>query len=324
MSVTVTALGPGRQSQESEGERSFSVMYSVVSTAVLDEAQVRLIDGLPKLGDVHPNDASAYVSGISVSEDGSGYDWSVEVSYTWRNSQPPLWTGTGEVGNESGSESESSDSFRGGGFPEGAASGWTSDDPCRLCWTFEMDYVTVMFERMKMKLLSDEGVIGAEDDCNVNTAFDSFDRPVQEAIDCPVYCLTKNVPDAFISPTYAASVQGSVNNVDVNCAGSIIKKYDGKMRACRIRRARWGALNTPFWELRIEIIHYASDDLDASFQVLQVGFNEWVGAAAIPIPNRVTPALLDDVGQKTDTPYYKRFAPSKLSSWAGLKLPRRV
>jgi len=329
MATTVTALSAGRSGSDADKQRNFSVSYFVQSDTALDEAEVLALSGLPQIGAAHPTDATAFVTGRTAQQDGSGFDWLVGVQYGRADADSVN-------GDEIGNDDPDTNEYRGGGFPEGDPATWEDGDPTRLAWTYEQGSQAVNWEHIQLKVLDpDTLAAGALDYPAINTAGEPHPRPPMIPVDFPVLMLTKNVPDTFITTTNAAYYQGSVNTDDIWVAGFQIKKYDAVMRRFSLRRARWTrTVNgvktlTPYWELSIEILFYGTGSHEAAIHVLQQGDHQKLTVGSDPTPIESGPfsqkyALLDVDGKLTTTPYYKHFQPPRVMAWAPLQLPRKV
>ena len=333
MATTVTALSAGRSGSDADKQRNFSVSYFVQSDTALDEAEVLALSDLPQIGAAHPTDVTAFVTSRSAQQDGSGFDWLVNVQYGRADADSVN-------GDEIGNDDPDTNEYRGGGFPEGDPATWEDGDPTRLAWTYEQGSQSVNWEHIRLKGLNEDTLALENDEYPaINTAGDPHPRPPVIPIDFPVLILTKNVPDSFLTTANAANYQGSVNSDEIWVASFQIKKYDAVMRRFSLRRARWTrTVNgvktlTPYWELSIEILFYGTGSNDAAVKVLQIGDRQKLTTTSEATSIVVGPfsqkyALLDANGKQSltnpPTPYWKYFQPPRVMAWAPLKLPRKV
>lgn len=318
MSATIVELADGANGQVAEDRRTLRRIFTVDSSSALTVVDVLALSGIPVYGDAHPLEAAQICHNVSALPDDGGYGWLVTAEYASKVNQ--------QIATSADSLDPASDSYIGSGFPAGGIEGWASDDPCREKWHFELGYERVERQAHQMLELDAADNPLALTNPSLNTALRLTKGGIKESIYVPVISLSKSVPDAWITPTAACVYQGSVNTLAVAVAGFTIPKYGASMRTFSIRRGYWGKTSTPFWEVRVEILcpYIPFADEKALMLVLQQDVVDKNGKPLAPSNGVLSVGLLGADGLTTAVPYYRRFRPSSITSWAGLLLPKKV
>ena len=325
----VTLLASGRSSSIAVGRRTFTQVYDVTAgDTILDESSVLSVPGLPVLGQAHPAEPTAACCSVDPITNDGGWGWIVTCKFELPKLSPFLVAGVG-------SNDPASDDYVGGGFPDGAMDAWSTDDPTRKRWDFDLEYERREVERYALHEVDTNGNDIGLKDPNINTAGDRFGHQlVKEAVCIPVMVFSKDCVDSYSTIAMATAAQGSVNLTPIKIGRQTIPKYGAEMRSFRTRRAFWGQGGTPFWQVRAEIIcHWLCfPDTAARIAVLQQGYRQYdsgTPAKLVPITNSSglqvnSVSLLDSTGKVTTTPFYRTFLPSHTSEWRTLQLPNLI
>jgi hypothetical protein len=270
-----------------------------------DSVSVLSVAGIPAIGDAHPALAGAKVIDRRPSSLGNGYEWQVDVEY------------------------ELNLGVSGGKQPTPNSPTIAEEVPTDEPWEFDQDYQEIeVVPALMAPAASAGGTVGTPVNPSINTAGEAFAEPVTEPVWCQVLRLEKNILNASISPSAAATFQGSTNTVAIDVAGVTIAVRCGLMRRCQVRRRYFGETPTAYWRATFEIVVFPSS-ITTDIAVLQRGFNVKDEGALVPVyaadggPLR-TPVLLDADGKETTTAFLKFYARTNRQAWASLNLPTTV
>jgi hypothetical protein len=338
MSWEIIKLADGAGAARTAGETVFAVSYLLrgdpASDTAVDPAGALANILTPRIGDSYGTTAPrAHCVALNPSCLGNGWEYLITATYS--DAAPPA--GRIDIVPGDGSVDPTSPQYIGGGFPinydptdatqQGAA---VDVDPTRLPWTFEQSSRSMLIERPKLYTVTDAGAVTATlADTAILTNGKPLAQVVTEDVSLPVLQLSKNVPDAFITPLDAAYIVGSVNSAAVTIAGIALLARQAMIIDLRLRRNWYGEDKTPFWELALSVAIFDGTER-SDIWVLQQDYYEIDGAGpgvkTIDIAGSATfrPVAIGADGKVTLTPYHKKFARTNIRSWAALALPRKV